>query len=68
MNERIQELVNQAKDSIPKDTLTVNQWLQAYNQKFAHLIIQECIDQCFSDLDAERIATHFDIVIEEEEE
>ena len=33
-------------------------------ERFAELIIQECMDQCFSD-DDERIAKHFGIVIEE---
>ena len=33
--------------------------------KFAELIVQECMDQCFTD--AERIAQHFGIDISEEE-
>ena len=41
---RIQELGEQAKNSIPKDSLGVNEWIAAYNQKFAELIVKECAD------------------------
>lgn len=37
-------------------------------KKFAELIIQECMNQCFSDDDEQRIAKHFGYDIEEEEE
>ena len=46
MNERINELAEQAKNSIPKDSLGVTDWIEAYNQKFAELIVRECIDWC----------------------
>ena len=46
MNERINELAEQAKNSIPKDSLGVTDWIEAYNQKFAELIIRECADIC----------------------
>ena len=39
---RIQELAEQAKNSIPKDSLGVSEWIAAYNQKFAELIVREC--------------------------
>ena len=39
---RIQELAEQAKNSIPKDSLGVTEWIAAYNQKFAELIVREC--------------------------
>jgi hypothetical protein len=42
MNQRIQQLAEQAKASIPTDTLGVEQWIAAYNQKFAELIVREC--------------------------
>jgi len=35
-------------------------------KKFFELIATECIDQCFTEGDAERIARHFDINIDEE--
>ena len=41
---RIQELAEQAKNSIPKDSLGVSEWIAAYNQKFAELIVRECAD------------------------
>ena len=40
---RIQELAEQAKNSIPKDSLGVSEWIAAYNQKFAELSVLECI-------------------------
>jgi hypothetical protein len=42
MNQRIQQLAEQARASIPTDTLDVDQWIQAYNKKFAELIVAEC--------------------------
>ena len=45
MNERINELAEQAKNSIPKDSLGVTDWIEAYNQKFAELIVKECLVQ-----------------------
>jgi hypothetical protein len=35
-------------------------------KKFAELIIQECMNQCFSEDDEQRIAKHFGYDIEEE--
>lgn len=46
MNERIQLLAQQAKDSIPQGTLSVPNWIEAYNQKFAELIIQDVLQTC----------------------
>ena len=42
MNEHIQELAKEAKLSIPIGALTVPEWIEAYNQKFAELIVAEC--------------------------
>lgn len=36
-------------------------------EMFAELIIQECMEQCFSEDDEHRIAKHFGYDIEEEE-
>ena len=44
MNELIKLLAEQAKNSIPKDSLGVTDWIEAYNQKFAELIVRECLD------------------------
>jgi hypothetical protein len=41
MNQRIQELAEQAKASVPAGLL-VNEWIDEYNRIFAELIVQEC--------------------------
>jgi len=46
MNILIKELADQAKLSIPNSTLSVPEWIEAYNQKFAELIVRECIGCC----------------------
>jgi hypothetical protein len=43
MSDVINKLAEQAKASIPPGTLSVDQWIEQYNQKFADLIIFECI-------------------------
>jgi hypothetical protein len=45
MNERIQQLAEQAKDSVPAGLL-VNEWIDKYNQIFASLIVRECAELC----------------------
>jgi hypothetical protein len=45
MNERIQELAEKAKASVPAGLL-VNEWIDEYNRIFAELIVQDCIDIC----------------------
>jgi len=42
MNARVQALAEQAKQSVPQGILSVDQWIEAYNQKFAELIVREC--------------------------
>ena len=42
MNERIKELVEQAKKSVPHG-LTPDKWIEVYNEKFAELIVRECV-------------------------
>ena len=41
MNERIQELAEQARASVPPG-LVVEEWIQVYNIKLGQLIVQEC--------------------------
>ena len=43
VNERIQELAEQAKQRVPAG-LVVDKWIEAYNQIFAELIVRECTD------------------------
>jgi hypothetical protein len=38
----VEQLALQAKDSMPKNTLGVQEWIDTYNQRFAELIINEC--------------------------
>ena len=40
---RIQELADQAKESVPKGILAPDLWIKEYNRIFAELIIQNCI-------------------------
>jgi len=42
MNPRIQQLAEQARASIPTGTLETEQWIEAYNEKLAELIVREC--------------------------
>jgi len=43
MNERVQELADQARISVSPG-LPVDEWILVYNQKFAQLIVQECMN------------------------
>ena len=42
MGSLIQTLAEQAKSSIPEGTLSVFEWIESYNKKFAELIVREC--------------------------
>lgn len=44
MTDRIQLLAAQAKDTVPKGILGVNEWIEQYNRIFAELLIKECAD------------------------
>lgn len=45
MNNLIEELVEQAKKSVPAG-LAPEQWLEVYHTKFAELIVKECYEEC----------------------
>ena len=45
MNERIQELAEQARASVPPG-LVVEEWIQVYNIKLGELIVRECLRMC----------------------
>ena len=45
MNERIKELVEQAKKSVPHG-LTPDKWIEVYNEKFAEMIVKEMLQTC----------------------
>jgi hypothetical protein len=64
MTDRIKQLAQQAKDSIPMGTLGVAEWIELYNQTLAELIVLDCADH-LSDrgefTSAESIKAHFGI-------
>ena len=43
MTDRIQELADQAKDSIPPGMFEPDAWIREYNRKFAELIVKETL-------------------------
>jgi len=43
MNTRIQELADQAKSQVPQGILSPELWIEQYNQRFAELIVRECV-------------------------
>jgi hypothetical protein len=40
---KLQTLSLKAIERVPKDVLESNEWIKLYNEKFAELIVQECI-------------------------
>ena len=58
MNERIRQLAEQAKTSVPAGLL-VNEWIDKYNEIFAELIVRECICQCDDENSQKYIMSHF---------
>jgi hypothetical protein len=52
MNERIEQLAEQAEKYADDNFKGEHFWTQAYESKFAELIVQECIDIC-QDVDGE---------------
>lgn len=52
MNERIRELATQAREYTEKynsergNKLIAEEWTEVYNEKFAELIVGECMAQC----------------------
>jgi hypothetical protein len=49
MNERIQELAEQANYLATEKEFPYDQdWFYLYNKKFAELIVRECLDQCYN--------------------
>ena len=48
MNERIRELAEQAEDYADSIVDQGGEFHPAYTEKFAELIIRECLDQCYN--------------------
>ena len=65
MNKRIEELAEEAgfRDAWFSES---GDDCETELKRFAELIIQECMNQCFSEDDEQRIAKHFGYDIEEE--
>lgn len=64
MTEKIRYLAEQAKESVPKGILSVEDWIDQYNVIFGNLLIQECIDCCGSQADKKNIRKNFGLPIE----
>jgi len=63
MNERIKQLAEQAKVSVPAGLL-VNEWIERYNEIFAELIVRECISCVGSQADKAYLKKHFGLQVE----
>ena len=63
MNERIKQLAEQAKASVPAGLL-VDEWIERYNEIFAELIVQECVSCVGSQADKADLKKHFGLPVE----
>ncbi len=59
MNERIRQLAEQAKASVPAG-LDVSEWIEKYNEIFAELIVQECIQNIRDNMEIAKVDTSGD--------
>ncbi len=41
-----QAISDQARQSVPRDVLTPDQWIEQYNEIFAGLVVKECAKIC----------------------
>ena len=64
MTDRIQELADQAKLSIPAGMYEPDAWIQEYNRRFAESIVTECIAQCGSQADKHNLRHYFGLPVE----
>lgn len=63
MNKRIQELINLSTERVELNIRgddTIDTEMVFNKEKFAELIVRECMNQCFTE-DGERIRKHFGI-------
>ena len=63
MNKQIQELAAKAKTLVPAG-LSVDQWIETYNEELAKLIVEECADCCGSQADMRNIRKRFGLPVE----
>lgn len=64
MNQRIQVLADQAKESVPKGILAPDLWIVEYNRIFAELVAEECAQMCMSQADRKNIRSAFGLPVE----
>jgi hypothetical protein len=64
MTKQIQDLAAQAKESVPKGILSVEDWVTQYNVLFAELLIKECVECCGSQADRKTIRKRFGLPVE----
>ena len=62
MNERIQELAEQAEKYADDNFKGENFWTQAYESKFAELIVRDCMDVVDGYTKSRTFNTHYDAV------
>lgn len=63
MNNRIQMLADQAKESVPKGILAPDLWIVEYNRILAELVAEECAQICASQADRKNIRQSFGIPV-----
>jgi len=61
MNARVQALAEQAKQSVPHG-LGVDKWIETYNERFAELIVRDCMDVVDGYTKPRTFDTHYDAV------
>ena len=61
MNERIQKLAKQAYEDVIKNTPSFLVTKELYEQKFAELIVRECVEKCVYVVDRQEILAHFGV-------
>lgn len=63
MNDLIQKLSDQAKESVPRGILAPDLWIVEYNRILAELVAEECAQMCMSQADRKNIRKAFGIPV-----
>ena len=61
MNKQIQQLAKQAYEDVIKNTPSFLVTKELYEQKFAELIVRECVEKCVYVVDRQEILAHFGV-------
>jgi len=59
VNDLIQKLSNQAKESVPRGILAPDLWIQEYNRIFAELIVRECAVYMYTNYPTSRYEVNY---------